>query len=164
VDHRRPDRMPRARGLVKSPTLLKKEPGAPRRATMLDMKASSLMFLMLAAACSSGSPAVDAGSDGATDGSKPNASCTFDYDCASAGQRCFFPIDGHCTVAGQTGTCMDFQEPDACQPNVSCGCDGTTISVCAPAGYVDRSSNFSGPCPAPEAGPVTDGSADATPE
>ena len=115
----------------------------------------------LAAACSNASPAADAGADAGPDARTTPTSCTFDFDCPSGGQRCFFPIDGHCTVAGQSGTCMDFTEPDACQPNVACGCDGTTVSACAPAGYVDRSSNFAGPCPAPEAGPA-DGSSDAT--
>ena len=117
-----------------------------------------LVAFLFAVACSNTAPAVDGGADGSSsDSANPPTKCTGDFDCPSAGQHCFFVIDGHCSFANVTGTCMDFAEPDACQPNVACGCDGTTISVCGPAGYVNRSSNFAGPCP-------VDASADATSE
>jgi len=73
--------------------------------------------------------------------------CAGDFDCPNAGSKCWFAVDGGCTVQGVMGVCMSFTPPDKCAPTVACGCDGTTISVCAPAGYVDRSSNYAGPCP-----------------
>lgn len=116
-----------------------------------------VVVVVVAAACSNTAPPADAGGDATADSGNPPAKCTGDFDCSSAGQHCFYVIDGHCSFANVTGTCMDFVEPDACTPNVACGCDGTTISVCGPAGYVNRSSNFAGPCP-------IDASADAASE
>ncbi len=163
----RQEAMPRAVQVVKTKAGASRKKEASASASrhtpgMHSKLVFTILALLLAAACSSTPAPGDGGTDAAGDGGNPPTTCTGDFDCPSASQHCYFPMDGHCTVQGETGTCMEFQEPDACQPNVSCGCDGTTISVCAPAGYVNRVSNFSGPCPA-DAG-TADGSTDATAE
>ena len=116
--------------------------------------------LALASACSPSGGGNDGGSDATPDGAQNN-SCTGDFECTSAGDHCFFPIDGGCTVQGRSGTCVAYQAPSSCTPNVSCGCDGTTISVCAPPGLVDRASMSAGACPVVDAG---DDASDASPE
>lgn len=98
---------------------------------------------------------VDASSDSATEGG--TATCTGDFNCPSASDRCFFAINAGCGQNELRGTCIPFTTPPSCTPNVACGCDGTTISVCAPDGYVDRPSSGPGPCP-----PSADGGDDAS--
>ncbi len=120
----------------------------------------ALIFLGVCA-CSNGGGGNDAGSD-AGDGGNAPVSCSSDSDCPNIGDHCFFVIDGGCSLQNLTGVCMGYTAPASCTPNVACGCDGTTISVCAPAGYVDRSSRNAGACPA-DAG-TDDGSTDASPE
>ena len=118
------------------------------------------LLLTVAAACSPSGGGDDGGSDAPSGGDAGNGGCTFDDDCPNLGDKCLFAIDGGCTVAGRTGTCIAYSTPSSCTPNVACGCDGTTISVCAPAGYVDRASMSAGACPESDAG--TDGGADAS--
>jgi hypothetical protein len=98
-------------------------------------------------ACNGDSSQTDAGADATGDGSTGPQACAGDFDCPSSGSKCWFVVDGGCTLKSQTGVCMSFTAPDKCAPTVACGCDGTTISVCAPAGYVDRPSNSAGACP-----------------
>ena len=112
-------------------------------------------------ACNGDSSNGDGGSDATSDGTAPQV-CAGDFDCPSAGSKCWFVADGGCSVQSLKGVCMTFTPPDKCAPTVACGCDGTTISVCAPQGYVDRPSNNVGACPS-DAGSETgtDGGADA---
>lgn len=98
-------------------------------------------------ACNGDSSSGDAGPDATGDGNNPPQVCAGDFDCPSAGNKCWFTIDAGCGVQSLKGVCMSFTPPDKCAPTVACGCDGTTISICAPAGYVDRPSNYAGPCP-----------------
>ena len=94
------------------------------------------------------------GSDASTDSSSGDgaAGCAGDYDCPNVSDHCFYPIDLGCSTAGPVGTCMPYTAPSNCTPTVACGCDGTTISVCAPAGYVDRPAAGPGACPPSDAG------------
>jgi hypothetical protein len=98
------------------------------------------------------------GGGGSTDASAEaspesgTAGCTGDLDCSNVSDRCFFPVTGDCTQTGPVGTCMPYTAPASCTPTVACGCDGTTISVCAPDGYVDRPSSGLGACPATDGG------------
>ena len=116
--------------------------------------------------CSNSGNGGDASTDG--NGDAPPITCAGDYDCPSAAY-CFFVIDGGCSVSGVNGVCLFYTQPPNCTPNVACGCDGTTVSVCAPAGYTNRVSNYAGPCPYVDAGSdaddgATDGGTDALPE
>jgi hypothetical protein len=125
------------------------------------MRIACFFFLAsFLAACSNGGGSTDAGADSG-DGGPPGSSCSTDNDCPSIGDHCYYVIDGGCSLQNLKGTCMAFSPPANCTANVACGCDGTTITVCAPAGYVDRSSNHAGACPVIDSG-VTDGSADAS--
>ncbi len=121
--------------------------------------------------CSNGGNGGDASTDGS--GEAAPTTCAGDNDCPGAGSFCYFVIDGGCSISGVSGVCLFYTQPQTCTPNVSCGCDGTTISICAPSGYVNRQSNYAGPCPADagtDAGTdaatdgATDGSTDALPE
>ncbi len=117
-------------------------------------------FAALALACSPGAGSGDAGADGSTAGDSATGGCTTELDCPSIGDRCYFAIDAGCSTAGRTGTCMPYTAPASCTPNVACGCDGTTISECAPDGFVDRPSAGPGACPPSDAGDdADDGSA-----
>ena len=87
--------------------------------------------------------------------------CTSDPDCPSAGDHCWFPVNGMCTLTGMQGQCNSFMAMAGCTPNLACGCDGTTISVCGPPGLTNRPSNTAGACPQSDAG--VDAS-DASPE
>ena len=114
---------------------------------------------LAAAACSNSS---GGGSDASTDspnGDGATGGCAGDYDCPNVSDHCFYPIDLGCSTAGQVGTCMGYTAPSNCTPTVACGCDGTTISVCAPDGYVDRPASGPGACPPSDAG--DDGATDA---
>ena len=105
------------------------------------------LAMIVLCACNGDSSAVDAGADGSSDGNQPPKTCAGDFECPSAGSKCWFAVDGGCTIQSQKGVCISFTPPDKCAPTVACGCDGTTISVCAPVGYVDRTSNSAGACP-----------------
>jgi len=131
------------------------------------MRKLILAFLAVAAAgCSNGG----GGSDASTDSPAADVAtggCTTDLDCPNIGDHCYFAIDAGCTITGTLGKCMAYTQPSTCTPNVACGCDGTTISVCAPAGYVDRPSMGAGACPPSDAGDdgaSDDGASDASPE
>lgn len=115
------------------------------------MKLVFAFFTMALVACSSDSNSTDGGTDAPTD-TKTATACSGDFDCPSAGDHCYFAIDGGCTIQGLSGVCMNYSQPASCTPNVACGCDGTTISICAPAGYVDRSSRNAGACPPGDSG------------
>jgi hypothetical protein len=120
--------------------------------------------MLLVCGCNGDSNGADASSDATNDG-KPSKACSGDFDCPNIGDKCWFVVDGGCSLQNLSGTCMAFTPPDKCAPTVACGCDNTTISVCGPAGYVDRSSNFAGPCPDDGgAEAATDASSDASPE
>lgn len=127
------------------------------------MRNAWALILLVLCACSNGGGGNDAGADGG-DGGKPLASCSTDSDCANIGDHCFYVIEGGCSLQNLKGVCMGYTAPANCTPNVACGCDGTTISVCAPAGYVDRASRNAGACPAPQDAGTDTGSADASPE
>ncbi len=120
------------------------------------MRIAWALVLLSICACSNGGGGSDAGAD-AGDAGQPPSPCSTDTDCPSLGQHCYFVIDGGCSLQNLKGVCMAFTAPDPCPGNVACGCDGTTITACAPAGYVDRSSNFAGACPS-DGGVITDGS------
>jgi len=112
-------------------------------------------MLFFLCACNGDSSSGDGGSDAAGDGNTGPQACAGDFDCPSAGNKCWFTVDAGCGVQSLKGICLSFTPPDNCTPTVACGCDGTTISVCAPQGYVDRPSNYAGACP-------DDGGADAS--
>jgi hypothetical protein len=124
------------------------------------MMRSCLVGMIFLCACD-GDSSTDAGTDASGDGYQASPVCLGDFDCPNTGESCWFVIDGGCTVQNQNGVCLPFTAPADCtaSTNVACGCDGTTISVCAPAGYVDRTSNRAGACPS-DAGPGTDGGTD----
>ena len=104
--------------------------------------------MLFICACNGGDPSGgDGGVDAAGDMSTTPQTCAGDFDCPSSGSKCWFTIDAGCSVLSLKGVCKSFTPPDKCAPTVACGCDGTTISVCAPQGYVDRPSNYAGPCP-----------------
>ena len=130
------------------------------------MRELMLPFLAaLALACSPGGGGSDAGGDVTTGGDGATGGCTTELDCPSVGDRCYFAIDAGCSTAGRTGKCMPYTAPASCTPNVACGCDGTTISECAPDGVVDRPSAGAGACPpSDDAGDdaATDAASDAT--
>ncbi len=123
---------------------------------------------MMLAGCSNGGGGNDGGTD-ATAETGPQT-CTADTSCSSSGQQCWFAIDGGCGLSGSQGVCLTYIAPQMCTPNVACGCDGTTVTLCGPAGYVDRFSAYAGPCPMSDAGPEAsvdaglDGSDDGTGE
>jgi len=119
-------------------------------------------FTVALAACSNGSGAPDASTDAEADGG--TGTCTGDFDCPNASDSCFFAINGGCGENELSGTCIPYTPPASCAtPNVACGCDGTTISVCAPAGYVNRPSSGPGECPPmPDAGDGGDDDGSAT--
>jgi hypothetical protein len=100
--------------------------------------------------CSNNSGGSDASTDSPSDQSSA-ASCTSDPDCPNAGDHCYYKIGGGCSIAGSSGTCITFAPSAGCTPNVACGCDDTTISVCAPDGYVTFPNAMSGACPASDA-------------
>ena len=104
---------------------------------------ASSIALLFVAACSNGGGSNDGGTDGTTSDVSPNA-CTSDVDCVNAGAHCYFAITGGCSA---TGTCITYSPPATCTPNVACGCDDTTISVCAPAGYVTFPASAANACP-----------------
>ncbi len=116
-------------------------------------------FAFGSAACNGGSGSNDASTDGASDGSQP-ATCQTQFDCKNAGDLCFYPVNGGCTLQGDQGVCFSYNAAPNCTPNVACGCDGTTISVCAPAGYVNRFSQSAGACPVSDAGADGDSATD----
>lgn len=112
------------------------------------------------AGCSNGGGSNDGGTDGTTSETGANT-CTSDVDCSKSGDHCYFPITGGCS---SVGTCITYSQPASCTPNVACGCDNTTISVCAPTGYVTFPAKASGAC-IDDGGtdaPATDGATDAT--
>jgi hypothetical protein len=127
------------------------------RVKLRAMMRACLVAMIVLCGCNGDSSATDGGTEAASDTKQPPATCTSDSDCPSVGNKRWFPVDGGCGVQQNTGTCISFSPPDKCAPTVACGCDGTSISVCAPAGYVDRPSNYAGACP-------DDGGADASPE
>jgi len=102
-------------------------------------------------ACNGDNSNGDGGSDATNDNNAPQV-CAGDFDCPTAGNKCWFVVDGGCSVQGNKGVCMTFVPPDNCTATVACGCDDTTISICAPPGYVDRPSNSVGACPNSDAG------------
>src|SRR5438874_2735322 len=106
-----------------------------------------LAMMIVMCGCSGDSSTTDAGADATADTAPGPQPCAGDFDCPSSGSKCWFVVDGGCSVQNLKGVCLSFTPPDKCAPTVACGCDGTTISVCAPQGYVDRSSNFAGACP-----------------
>jgi len=124
---------------------------------------TALPFVLLLG-CSDNSSATDSGTGG--DGAKTPAACTADFDCQSAGDHCYFPADGGCSIQGLKGVCQNFTAQPGCTPNIACGCDGTTVTVCAPGTSVDRPSNFAGACPVSDAGVEAgdDAGTDASPE
>ena len=135
------------------------------------MMRSCLVAMIFLCACNGDNSNGDGGADGSGDGNQAPPVCLGDFDCPSAGEKCWFVIDGGCSVANQNGVCLPYTQPDNCAPNVAnvaCGCDNTTISVCGPAGYVDRTSNYAGACPsdagvdAGDDGSSTESGADAT--
>ena len=126
------------------------------------MRALALVFLLFVFACSGDDTKTDGGADATNDVAIQKTPCSGNFDCPNSGDKCWFVVDGGCTLQNSKGSCLPFTPPDKCAPTVACGCDGTTISVCAPVGYVDRSSNNAGACPAIDAG--NDGAADATQE
>jgi hypothetical protein len=105
---------------------------------------ASLAFILLA--CSNNSGGADASSDSPVD-QNTQTTCFSDVDCEAVGDHCFYAITGGCSLGGSTGVCINYSQPATCTPNVACGCDGTTISVCAPDGYVTRLSAGPGACP-----------------
>jgi len=111
---------------------------------------------LLVACSNNGGNGADASADAAPDQNAP-VGCLTDSECPAAGDHCYFAIDAGCSIAGSNGVCLYYAQTAGCTPNVACGCDGTTISVCAPPGYVDRVSNYAGACPS-DGG--TDGGAD----
>ncbi len=112
---------------------------------------TALVFSVLGLlACSDNTSTTDGGNSG--DSAKGPTTCNADYDCPSGGDHCYFPADGGCSLQGNKGVCQNFTAQLGCTPNVACGCDGTTISVCAPGASVDRPSNFPGACPLGDAG------------
>jgi len=106
-----------------------------------------LAWMIFLCACNGDSATGDGGSDAAADGNVGPQVCAGDFDCPSSGSKCWFVVDGGCSLQSLKGVCMSFTPPDNCAATVACGCDGTTISECAPAGYVDRQSNSIGACP-----------------
>lgn len=121
-------------------------------------------FVACVGACSNDSGGTDASTDASTDA--PDAGgCAGDFDCPNASDHCYFPISGGCSTLG---ICSPFVPSSNCTPTTACGCDGTTISVCAPDGYVDRPATGAGACPPSDAGDdgatedATDDAADAT--
>lgn len=128
---------------------------------MLSRALVSIFFLLASSACSNGGGGGnDAGADALPE-TGPTA-CTSDTDCPMIGYTCWYPINGGCTLQGMNGQCLFYSQTSMCVPNVGCGCDGTTISVCGPPGVVNRPSQMSGVCPMSDAGPdvITDGSSE----
>jgi hypothetical protein len=123
------------------------------------MRALALVFLLMPLACSGDDTKTDGGPDATSDVGPTKTACSGDFDCPNSGEKCWFVVDGGCTLQNLKGFCLPFTQPDKCAPTVACGCDGTTISVCAPVGYVDRPSNTAGACPGGDAG--DDGASDA---
>jgi hypothetical protein len=124
------------------------------------------IFALALLGCSDGGTSGDAAVDSSTDADAGPATCVADFDCPNVGDHCFFPVDGGCTLQGRQGTCMAFTATPGCTATVACGCDGTTITVCAPDGYVDRPSVSAGACPPMDGGSDAgdDGSSDAAAE
>jgi hypothetical protein len=113
------------------------------------MRALVLLFLL---GCNGDDSGHDAGPDATSDVAAPTTPCSGDFDCPNSGEKCWFVVDGGCTLQNLKGSCLPFTPPDKCAPTVACGCDGTTISVCAPVGYVDRPSNTAGACATVDSG------------
>jgi hypothetical protein len=118
--------------------------------SVLAVLAAAFMVAALVNGCSNGSGNPDASTDASGDAAP--VTCTGDSDCPSISESCYFPINGGCVLSGLTGVCLNYTQPMSCTPNIACGCDGTTINICAPAGYVDRASRSAGACPMSDAG------------
>ncbi len=121
------------------------------------MRTLFALSIVMVVACSNGGGNGDAGPDGTTSDTGANT-CTSDVDCVKSGDHCYFPMTGGCS---SPGTCITYSQPVTCTPNVACECDNTTISVCAPAGYVTFPVKATGAC-VDDGGTDADSATDAT--
>jgi hypothetical protein len=137
------------------------------------MRVASLIVLFLATACTEhpiGDPAGSNNFDDPDDpgqsgqnSSGPDASgdasgrfCVAARDCPAA-FVCAYPIADAC---GASGRCLPYGI--ACDASAACGCDGTSVPLCAPAGFAPKPVKSESACNAPPSDAGIDAGSDAS--